>query len=552
MSKEKCTDEVIAHAVKLMRCGAQSKDIALAVGVRPNTFSTWTNHPKTAKQKELSEALKKAEVDRTTNMVEAVMKAGLEKDWKAAAWWLERNKPMEYSLSNARMQRLIEQHEAENPKPFIDTSLLVPPAYWDIWRDIMGGNHETYEAVGGRGSLKTSMFTLAPLVLMLKDPKLCGVAFRQVGATIRDSIMAAFISAIKRLGVEHDFTWTFQPMEITRKSTGQVILFRGLDDPEKAKSLTLRDPDMYLGFAVWEEFNQFRGMADVRKAEQTVKRGAAPLFRTFRMWNVHPDCEHWSNRHLEESKEDAATLAVKINYDQVPPEWLGEGFLRDAEKLKATNLEAYRNEYKGETTSLTGRVFANVEDCEITADDAAAFHWSRCGIDWGFMSDPFVWLRVAYDRKRRDLYIFDEIYNTETLDDPNIERVRRKLAERDAQGSIRLGSDGTPIYDRRKPCNEIRADAAAPKDIATWDSAGLRIMGASKRVPVADGVMWLRKRAHIYIDRKKCPLAWAEFTRYRAKEDEEGRFQGFPDQDNHTIDAVRYAVFDLISDPKTS
>ena len=168
------------------------------------------------------------------------------------------------------------------------------------------------------------------------------------------------------------------------------------------------------------------------------------------------------------------------------------------------------------------------------------------------MSDPFVWLRVAYDRKRRDLYIFDEVYNTETLDAPNIERVRRKLAERDAQGSIRLGSDGTPIYDRRKPCNEIRADAAAPKDIATWDSAGLRIIGASKRVPVADGVMWLRKRAHIYIDRRKCPLAWAEFTRYRAKEDEDGRFQGFPDQDNHTIDAVRYAVFDLISDPKTS
>ena len=73
-------------------------------------------------------------------------------------------------------------------------------------------------------------------------------------------------------------------------------------------------------------------------------------------------------------------------------------------------------------------------------------------------------------------------------------------------------------------------------------------MGASKRVPVDDGIRWLQKRAHIYIDRRRCPLAWAEFTRYRALEDEEGRFKGFPDKDNHTIDAVRYAVFDLIAD----
>ena len=430
MSKEKCTEDFIANAVKLMNSGAQGKDIALALGVRASTLSTWLNHPKTDNQKKLSEAMKKAEVNRTTAMINAVMKAGMTKDWKAAAWWLERNKPMEYSLSNARMQRLIEQHEAENPRPVLDTAQLVPPAYWDVWRDIMQGGHSTYEARGGRGGLKTSMFSLASVMLMLNDPKMCGVGFRQVSATIRDSIMAAFISSIRRLGVEHDFTWTFNPMEITRKSTGQVIMFRGLDDPEKTKSLQLRDPDMYIGFAVWEEFNQFKGMAPVRKAEQTVKRGAAPLFRTFRMWNTHPDCEHWSNAHFEESLEDPDTYALQVNYDQVPPEWLGEGFLRDAEKLKATNLEAYMNEYQGKTTKLTGRVFGNVEDRELAPGEERGFKWVRNGIDWGFMQDPFVFLRVAYDRKADEIFIFDEIYNTEVLDAPNIAEVRRRLAGR--------------------------------------------------------------------------------------------------------------------------
>lgn len=549
MSKEKCTEDFIANAVKLMNSGAQGKDIAMALGVRASTLSTWLNHPKTDNQKKLSEAMKKAEVNRTTAMVNAVMKAGMTKDWKAAAWWLERNKPMEYSLSNARMQRLIEQHEAENPRPVLDTAQLVPPAYWDVWRDIMQGGHSTYEARGGRGGLKTSMFTLAAVMLMLNDPKMCGVGFRQVSATIRDSIMAAFISSIRRLGVEHDFTWTFNPMEITRKSTGQVVMFRGLDDPEKTKSLQLRDPDMYIGFAVWEEFNQFKGMAPVRKAEQTVKRGAAPLFRTFRMWNTHPDCEHWSNAHFEESMEDPDTYALQVNYDQVPPEWLGEGFLKDAARLKAASPEAYDNEYMGKTTKLTGRVFGNVEDRELAPGEERGFKWVRNGIDWGFMQDPFVFLRVAYDRKADELFIFDEIYNTEVLDAPNIAEVRRRLAERDAQGNIRLDSDGDPVMLRSKPENEIRADAAAPKDIATWASEGMRILGASKRIPVADGIQWLRKRRRISIDRKRCPLAWAEFTRYRAMEDEEGRFQGFPDKDNHAVDAVRYAAFDLINDP---
>ena len=77
----------------------------------------------------------------------------------------------------------------------------------------------------------------------------------------------------------------------------------------------------------------------------------------------------------------------------------------------------------------------------------------------------------------------------------------------------------------------------------------MAIMGASKRVPVDDGIRWLQKRKSIVIDRERCPLAFQEFSRYRALEDDEGKFKGYPDKDNHTIDAIRYAVFDLIADP---
>lgn len=549
MAKEKCTKAVIEQAVSLKKRGVSNKDIAASLGIVDATFCAWLHHPKTKMQIEFSEALKKAETDKRAALMESIIKAGQEKDWKASAWVLERQYPMEYSLSPKRLEAAIEQHEKENPRSVLDTALLVPPVYWPVWSDVMQAGHSTYEAIGGRGGIKSTMFTLAPLMLMLKDPKLCGVAFREIGATIRDSIFATFISSVRRLGLEHEFEWTYNPLQIRRKATGQVILFRGLDDPEKAKSLALDDPEKYIGFAVWEEFSQFKGSKHVRKAEQSVKRGSAPHFYTFRMWNTHPDAEHWSNVHFRASQDDADTYTLHVNYDQVPPEWLGEEFLKDAAKLQAINEEAYRNEYLGECISMTGRVFENVEDFEVSPGEERGFKWVRNGIDWGFMQDPFVFLRVAYDAKRRDLYIFDEVSNTETLDAPNITTVKRHLAEVDNEGCMKLAPKGEPLFKPGKPDNEIRADAAAPKDIATWKKAGVNVMSASKRVPVADGIRWLQKRAHIFIDRKRCPLSWAEFTHYRASEDEEGRFKGYPDKDNHTIDATRYAVFDLIANP---
>ena len=240
---------------------------------------------------------------------------------------------------------------------------------------------------------------------------------------------------------------------------------------------------------------------------------------------------------------------MRFNYTDVPPEFLGEEFLKDAERLKATSPEAYANEYLGETTGLTGRVFDNIEAQTIADEEIAGFKWIRCGMDWGFERDPWVFLRVAYDRKTRALYVFGELYNTLTLDEENVRAVKEALAERDEAGRVMRGAEGEPAFRRSKPANEIRADAAGPKDIATWRRHGVEVVGASKRVPVDDGIRWLQRRSRIVIDRKRCPLAYQEFTRYRALEDEDGRFRGYPDKDNHAIDAARYAVFDLIADP---
>ncbi len=96
MSKEKLDREGVQEAVRLTRMGLNDRDIAAYIGVAPQTYSTWRNHPKTKVQQELAEALKKAEVERKGALLSRVLKA-TDESWQAAAWMLERRYPAEYA-----------------------------------------------------------------------------------------------------------------------------------------------------------------------------------------------------------------------------------------------------------------------------------------------------------------------------------------------------------------------------------------------------------------------------------------------------------------------
>ncbi len=159
-----------------------------------------------------------------------------------------------------------------------------------------------------------------------------------------------------------------------------MILFRGLDDPEKAKSLTLSNPDMYFGFAVWEEFDQIRGLQNMRKVQQTVKRGGAPHFWTFRMFNTPANDAHWAHQYTLQQEERGDALVARFTYRDIPRDFLGEEFHADADALEEIDPEAHANEYMGICTGRKGKVFTNLERREITKEEREGFKWIRCGV----------------------------------------------------------------------------------------------------------------------------------------------------------------------------
>jgi transposase len=106
--KTKLTRDVLKRAVELKEGGANNVDICAAIGIHESTFYAWVNDPKTDLQREFSDAIKRAEADYKNALLAIVMRDAQEKDWKAAAWLLERKYPSEYARTD-RVQAEVKQ-----------------------------------------------------------------------------------------------------------------------------------------------------------------------------------------------------------------------------------------------------------------------------------------------------------------------------------------------------------------------------------------------------------------------------------------------------------
>lgn len=416
----------------------------------------------------------------------------------------------------------------------IKLSKCIIPMYYDVLRDVLEHRHTHYVGAGGRGSTKSSFFggICIPL-LLIANPGVHAVCFRKVGNTIQNSIHSQISWGIYQLGLEHLFRIpkTYST-PIVYLPTGQCIFFMGMDDPNKVKSI--KTPFGYIGITWWEELDQFAGEAELRKVLQSTMRGGNK-FWDFRTFNPPISKLNWANQYADEAELSDNTLVVRNTYLDVPIDWLGNQFVEEAEDLKRKNERAYVHEYLGIAVGTGGDVFPNVEDFDSDAPTLVGINdstpiWKTFdhiynGIDWGFAKDPFRFVRMHFDAKKLDLYIFRE-YNT--------------LRKRNQEVFEEL-YDELKLVDRSE---QVIADSAEEKSVADFKAYGAFIRAADKGPEsVRYGIKWLQGLNHIYIDRRKCPFTYAEFINYEYEQDKDGNFiSAYPDANNHSIDATRYAL----------
>ena len=415
---------------------------------------------------------------------------------------------------------------------------LIIPKYYDLFKAVIKNWYTHYLLHGGRGSTKSSVIGLLVIVVVLTNPNTHALCMRKIANTVQKSVRAQIDWWIYRLGLQQFFIIPkVYGNPIIFKPTGQQIIFAGLDDPHKIKSIKV--PFGYIAVTWFEEFDQYTE-EEVRSVLQSTMRGGSK-FWNFMSFNPPVSKNNWANQYAENARLRSDALVILSTYLDVPREWLGDAFFEEAEMLKQLNPRAYEHEYLGIATGTGGDVFENVaakdmsEEIDVQWDAngkvlkklprVETFDRIYSGIDWGFAVDPFRFIKCHYDRRKHDLYIFDE-YST----------VQKRNEE-----------VFTELFDIQHKADRdimITADSAEPKSIADFHAYGAKIRGAEKGADsVRYGIQWLQGLHKIYIDPVRCPKTYKEFIGYEYPRDKNGDFLSvYPDKDNHSIDAVRYAT----------
>ena len=399
-------------------------------------------------------------------------------------------------------------------------SEVIAPSFYGLHCDIRAQRHGEYFLKGGRGSGKSSFASVELVLGLLRNPEANAIVFRKVASTLRESVYEQILWAIEALGLGEFFENHLTPLEIVCKASGQRILFRGADDPGKSKSIKLAKG--WFKYLWIEELSEFSSMADVRTIKASVFRGGEGCIALY-SYNPPVNLSHWLNGEAMLPRSDR--LVHHSDYRSMPEKWLGGSFIAEAELLRTSNERAWRHIYLGEAVGCGGQVFENLTLRTVGEEELSGFDRFRNGLDFGFAVDPDAFVRLHYDGKLRRLFIVEEFFGVRTPAD--------RLA---AEVKLRCRDE------------TLRCDSADPRMIHTLREHGVAAVGVKKGPgSVREGIRWLQELGEIIIDPARCPNAAREFSQYEYEQDGFGNFRAdCPDKNNHLIDAVRYALEDVI------
>lgn len=372
------------------------------------------------------------------------------------------------------------------------------------------------------------------------------IVFRKTYRTIKDSCFTDLKWALERIGVIDEWNITLSPLEMTRKKTGQKILFRGLDDTLKVTSITVEKG--VLCWAWLEEAYEVMNEADFDVLDESIRGECpAPLFKqwtiTFNPWNEH----HWLKKRFfdelvgvdaegkpiyKERKnpisEDGDILAITTNY--LCNEWLDEADKRLFERMKKHNPRRYQVAGLANWGIVDGFVYEKWREEAFDIDKIRRQPGivSCFGLDFGYTNDPSTLFCGLLDKENKRLFVFDEMYEK-------------------GMSNRRIADEITRMGFAKE---QITADSAEPKSIDELKGYGLRVRSAQKgRDSIQNGIQWIQELEIIIHPR--CVNFLTEISNYTWDKDKFGNKLNVPIDDfNHLMDAMRYALERFIKQNK--
>lgn len=363
-------------------------------------------------------------------------------------------------------------------------------------------------AYGGRGSGKS--YGVATRMILHALHECVGlICLRDIQRSISDSSLAVLKRVVHDLELDDYFKSTKHTLECVN---GSYFTFKGLQNPENIKS--------YEGYKyAWVEEAQNVTSEAWKNLLPTIRMDNSVIYITF---NPKHDNDPVYSLFLKNNRDD--TSAELINWQDNP--FFPEALLPELKRDRENNYSLFKHIWEGETLKETdAQVFkGKFEIREFKTPEGVSFYH---GADWGFAQDPTAIVRCYIDN---DVLYIDQ--------------------EAVGQG---VDTDDLPtLFDNIDTAKKWKCygDNARPETISYMRKQGFNIEACKKwKGSIEDGIAFLRRLKKIVIH-PRCRHTAEEFRLYSYKTN---RLTGdvepvIIDAYNHCIDALRYAIGDLIKE----
>lgn len=367
---------------------------------------------------------------------------------------------------------------------------------------------------GGAGSGKSVFITQKLLYKYLKYANRKCLVIRKVQATQKDSCFALFKSTLSTWQLYDQCKMNKTELTIELPN-GSTFLFKGLDDPERIKSIANIDD-------IWVE--ECTEIDDFTFDQLCLRlRSKNKYNQIFCSFNPVSKSNWVYKRWFENTYNKDNTLVLHTTY--LDNKFLPQSYIDNLLEMKETNPVYYRIYALGEFATLDKLVYTNWEEKQFNyldilnrnKDNQAIF-----GLDWGYVNDPNAFVCAVVDNKAKELYIFDEFY-VKGLTNEDIAKA---------------------IIDKGYRKEIVVCDSAEPKSIEELKQYGItRAKPCSKgRDSILNGIQQLQQYK-IYV-LPSCENIIEELKNYTwTKDKTTNEYINKPiDKYNHLLDALRYAV----------
>lgn len=337
---------------------------------------------------------------------------------------------------------------------------------------------------------------------------------RKVGATVKESIFEDVKSCLIDFKIWDLCEWNKTDNKVVLPN-GATFLFKGLDNPEKIKSIK------GVSDVVMEEASEFT-VNDYTQLTLRLRERKHIDKQIYLMFNPVSKL-NWVYKYFFVGEHRKNTVIYHSSYKD--NKFLDEMTKDNLEDLANRNPAYYKIYALGEFATLDKLVFPKYKKCLLSKEGLRHLP-SYFGLDFGYVNDPSAFIHAKVDIDNKKLYIVEEYVKKGMLNDEIAEMIKA------------LG------YSKE----EIQADSAEKKSIAEIRLKDIpRIRSALKgKDSILAGIQFI-SQFEIIID-ERCFKTIEEFENYTWKKDKNtDEYYNEPvDTYNHCIDALRYAIEKLM------